>query len=134
MLLSSTTWVWLPPSDRSGSFAEGEILFRAPDSDEWLPASVNTPLDEGDAFWCPGGSRAEIQLPDGSMVRLDGGSQLLVLANEDGFIHLHLASGHLYLRTFQTTRENSLQIDADDTTVLPSARTRLRIDMLPSPS
>jgi hypothetical protein len=113
-------------------FAEGDVLFRTPDTDEWLPASVNTPLDEGDTFWCPGGSRAEIQLPDGSIVRLDGGSQIFVLANEDGFIHLHLASGHLYLRTFQTTRENSLQIDADDTTVLPSARTRLRIDMLPN--
>ena len=113
-------------------FVDGDALFRAPDADEWLPVTVNTPLDEGDAFWCPDGSRAEIQLPDGSVVRLDGGSQLDLLANEDGFTHLHLASGHLYLRTAQTTRDNSLQIDADDTTVLPSARTRLRIDMLPN--
>ena len=60
------------------------------------------------------------------------GHSCFVLANEDGFMHLHLASGHLYLRTYQTTRDNSLQIDADDTTVLPSARTRLRIDMLPN--
>jgi hypothetical protein len=112
------------------SFVDGDALFRAPDADEWLPVTVNTPLDEGDAFWCPDGSRAEIQLPDGSVVRLDGGSQLDLLANEDGFMHLHLASGHLYLRTAQTMKSNSLQIDADDTTVLPSARTRLRIDML----
>ena len=34
------------------SYVEGDILFRAPDSDEWLPATVNTPLDEGDAIWC----------------------------------------------------------------------------------
>src|SRR6185369_10719902 len=54
------------------------------------------------------------------------------LANEDGFTHLHLASGRLYLRTAQTTRDSSLQIDADDTTVLPSSRTRLRLDMLPN--
>lgn len=133
LVLSSTTWVSAAAIGPARvRYAEGDILFRTPDSDEWLPATVNTPLDEGDAFWCPAGSRAEIQLPDGSMVRLDGGSELLVLANEDGFTHLHLASGHLYLRTFQTTRENSLQIDADDTTVLPSARTRLRIDMLPN--
>ncbi|MBL0225395.1 MAG: FecR domain-containing protein [Geobacteraceae bacterium] len=112
------------------SYVDGDTLFRAPDSDEWLPAAANTPLDEGDAFWCPEGSRAEIQLPDGSVIRLDGGSQLDLLANEDGFVHLHLASGHLYLRTIQTFRENSLQIDADDTTVIPAARTRLRIDML----
>ena len=114
------------------SYLNGEILFRSPDAEEWLPATVNTPLDEGDALWCPNDSRVEIQLPDGSIVRLDGGSQLDLLANEDGFMHLHLASGHLYLRTAQVTRENSLQIDSDDTTVLPSARTRLRIDMLPN--
>jgi len=114
------------------SYVDGEILFRSPDAEEWLPAVINTPLDEGDAVWCPEDSRVEIQLPDGSIVRLDGGSQLDLLANEDGFIHLHLASGHLYLRTSQTSRDNTLQIDADDTTILPAARTRLRIDMLPN--
>jgi len=58
------------------SYLNGDTLFRSPDDDDWLPASVNTPLDEGDAVWCPDDSRAEIQLPDGTVVRLDGGSQL----------------------------------------------------------
>lgn len=111
---------------------DGDIMFRTPDAGEWLPASINTPLDEGDAIWCPDGTRAEIQLPDGTMVRLDGGSQLDLLANEDGFTHLHLASGRVYVRTAQTSTLNSIQIDADDTTVLPAARTRLRLDMLPN--
>jgi len=114
------------------SLAAGDILFRTPDSGEWLPASINTPLEEGDALWCPEGSRAEIQLPDGSLVRLDEGAQLDLLANEDNFVHLHLASGRLYLKTSSTGTPNYLQIDADDTTVLPAARTRLRIDMLPN--
>jgi hypothetical protein len=38
----------------------------------------------------------------------------------------------MYLRTAQNMAKSSLQIDADDTTVLPAARTRLRIDMLPN--
>ncbi|MFA7060683.1 MAG: DUF6600 domain-containing protein [Pedobacter sp.] len=113
-------------------FVDGDIMFRTPDADEWLSASINTPLDEGDAVWCPDGAKTEIQLPDGAIVRLDGGSQLDLLANEDGFAHLHLASGRLYVRTTQTSMLNSLQIDADDTTVLPAARTRLRLDMLPN--
>lgn len=112
------------------SLVQGDIMFRTPDADDWEPASVNTPLDEGDSVWCPEGGRTEIQLADGSIVRLDGGSQLNLLVNEDGFIHLNLASGRLYVRTSRTSRENSLQIDADDTTVLPSPRTRLRLDML----
>ena len=110
---------------------DGDVLFRTPDDSEWLPVSVNTPLDEGDAIWTPVGSRSEIQLGDGTVVRLAGGSQLDVIALEEGFTHLHLASGGLYLRTARNAVKNSLQIDADDTTVIPDARTRLRIDMLP---
>lgn len=111
---------------------DGDILFRTPESDEWLPAAINTPLDEGDSIWFPQDSRGEIQLSDGTIVRLDAGSQLDFIANEDGFTHLHLTSGKLYLRTSQTMTKDSLQIDADDTTVVPAARTRLRIDMLPN--
>ncbi len=109
---------------------DGDVMFRTPDDDEWLPASINTPLDEGDAVWCPDDSRVEIQLPNGSMLRMDSGSQLDMIANEDGFVHVHLASGRLYLRTAQTIEKDSLQIDADDTSVLPAARTRLRLDMV----
>ena len=110
----------------------GDVMFHTPDSGEWLPVSVNTPLDEGDSLWTSSGSRAEIQLADSSLVRIDSGSQLYLIADEDNFTHLHLASGRLYLRTSPNTGSNSLQIDADDTTVLPEARTRLRIDMLPN--
>lgn len=111
---------------------DGEVMFRTPDTKEWLPASINTPLDEGDALWCPDGAKSEIQLPEGTLVRLDGGSQLDLLANEDGFIHLHLSSGRMYVKTARTSKLNTLQLDADDTTVLPDARTRLRLDMLPN--
>ena len=111
---------------------DGDVMFRSPDAEEWLPATVNTPLDEGDAVWIPDGSRTELQLADGTLLRLDGGSQLDLIAIEEGFTHLHLASGRMYLRTSQNAGENALQIDADDTTVLPDARTRLRIDMLPN--
>ncbi len=110
---------------------DGDVLFRTPDSDEWLLAAINTPLDEGDAIWCADSSKAEIQLADGSIIRIDERSQLDILANEDGFIHLHLAAGRAYVRTTQTRAGNTLQIDADDTTVLPAARTKLRIDILP---
>ncbi len=109
---------------------EGDISFQTPDVADWLPASVNTPLDEGDAVWCPEGSRVEIQLPDGSLVRLDGDSLMDVLAIEEGFVHLHLARGRMFLRTAASSKDQGLQIDADDTTVLPTGRTRLRLDML----
>src|SRR6266567_5834 len=100
---------------------DGDVMFRSPDADEWLPASVNTPLDESDAIWAPEGSRTEIQLTDGTVIRLDGGSQLDLIAVEEGFTHLHLANGSLYLKTSPSADMNALQIDEDDTTVLPEA-------------
>lgn len=112
-------------------YIDGDVMFRTPEDDEWLPASINTPLDEGDIIWCSEDSRAEIQLANGTILRLDSNSQMDVIANEEEFTHLHLARGRLYLKTSQSLPRDSLQIDADDTTVLPSARTRLRIDMLP---
>ena len=110
---------------------DGDVLFRTPDSGEWLPAAVNTPLDEGDAIWCPDDARAEIQLADGSLIRIDQNSELDLLANGDDFIHLYLASGRAYIRTGPTLPGDSLQIDAEDTTVLPAERTKLSIDILP---
>jgi hypothetical protein len=113
------------------SLTDGEVLFRTPDSSEWLPAAVNTPLDDGDAIWVAAGGKSEIQLADGSVIRLNSDSQLDLIAVVESYTHLHLANGSLYLRTSPKSVSNSLQIDADDTTVLPEARTRLRIDMLP---
>jgi len=114
------------------TFSDGEVLFRTPDGEEWLTVAINTPLDEGDSIWCPDDSRAELQLADGTVIRLESDTQLDLLAIEKSFTHLHLASGKLYLRSAQGMAKESLQIDADDTTVLPAARTRLRIDMLPN--
>lgn len=111
---------------------EGDVLFRTPDADEWMMVSINTPLDEGDVLWTPAGSRTEVQLADGTIVRLNGDTELDLIAVEEDFTHLHLAQGGLYIRTTVTSGNNSLQIDADDTTIIPDARTRLRIDMLPN--
>ncbi len=110
------------------SLVEGDVLLNTAETGEWVPAALNTPLHEGDSLWCPADSRAEIQLQNGSWIRLDHGTQLEFLARDSGFLQLHLVRGRLFVRT-SASKEQNLQIDADDTTVLPAARTRLRIDM-----
>lgn len=108
----------------------GDAYFRTPSDTDWLPVAINTPLDEGDSVWCPDGSRLEIQLNDGSLIRIDGGSTMEMLAVEEGFTQIHLSAGRMYVHTVSNVKERSLQIDAEDTTILPASRTRLRIDML----
>lgn len=122
----------LSHADLSGlariSLVEGNVQLRGSDAPDWLPVAVNTPLDEGDSIWCPPGSRAEIQLRNGTCIRLDENSSLDLLAIEDDFAQLHLGLGHLYART-TNGREQSLQIDTADTTVKIYSRARLRVDL-----
>jgi len=56
------------------SLVEGDVQVMTPEAGEWGIASVNTPLDEGDQVWVPAGSRAELQLNNGSYLRLDQNS------------------------------------------------------------
>ena len=52
------------------SFLDGDVQMRTTESEDWVPAAVNTPLDEGDEIWVPEGGRMEFQLSSGTAVRL----------------------------------------------------------------
>ena len=58
------------------SLLEGDVQMRTAEAGDWLPAAVNTPLDEGDELWVPDGGRMEFQLNTGTSVRLDQNSAL----------------------------------------------------------
>ena len=75
------------------SLVEGNVQLRSEGDADWLPAAVNTPLIEGDSVWCPAGSRAEVQLADGSVVRLDGRTSLEVVDLETDFSRMYLGMG-----------------------------------------
>ncbi|HEY6008919.1 MAG TPA: FecR family protein, partial [Geobacteraceae bacterium] len=110
------------------SLVEGNVQLRSEGDADWLPAAVNTPLIEGDSVWCPAGSRAEVQLADGSVVRLDGRTSLEVVDLEADFSRMYLGMGHIYVST-GTLRERSLQFDVYETSVKVYDRARFRIDI-----
>lgn len=110
------------------SLLEGDVQIRSEDTSEWFPASINTPLNEGDSIWCPVGGRAEIQLRNGSFVRLDQQTSLDVLALADDFQQFHLGMGHAYFRTGEM-REGSFQMDLNDSSVKVYDKGRFRIDL-----
>ena len=49
------------------SFLEGDVQMRTTESGDWIPAAVNTPLDEGDELWVPEGGRMEFQFNTGDL-------------------------------------------------------------------
>jgi hypothetical protein len=59
------------------SFFLGEVETRVGDG-EWKAAQLNVELSEGDAVHTGSESRAELTLPDGSVVRVDENSELAV--------------------------------------------------------
>ncbi len=52
------------------SFIRGDVQVRTEDTGDWVPASINMPLSEGDRIWVPEEGTAEIQIKDGSYLRL----------------------------------------------------------------
>lgn len=110
------------------SLVKGEVQVRFADSDEWLPAAVNTPIYEGDSIWSPKGSRVEIQLRDGSVIRLDGRTALNLLKADGDYLQFSLELGRAYIRTGRE-REWSMQFDLPESTVRVEDRGRYRLDI-----
>lgn len=110
------------------SLIQGDVQLRVADTDDWVPAAVNTPLYEGDSVWCPAESRVEIQLQDGSHVRLDAGSSLDILEVDDDSLQFHLGMGHAYVRT-GAMRKWSMQFDMTESTVKVYDQARFRLDI-----
>ncbi|HEX7183338.1 MAG TPA: DUF6600 domain-containing protein [Thermoanaerobaculia bacterium] len=77
MALPAVAW-----SD-SGSYGylrvvEGSATLMQAGSGTRTPAEINQPVLVGDHLWVPSRSRVEIVLADGNLVRLDGGSELVL--------------------------------------------------------
>lgn len=107
---------------------EGDVQIRVADTDDWVPAAVNTPLYEGDSVWTPAQSRTELQLHDGTVIRLDGRSSLNILQVEEDALQFHLGIGRIYVRTGDMKRW-SMQFDLDDSTVKIIDKARLRLEI-----
>src|SRR5207245_10310930 len=56
-------------------YLEGSLVLRRPGDAEVAQASINSPLAPGGSAWTEEG-RAEIELADGSVIRLDGGTRV----------------------------------------------------------
>lgn len=92
------------------SLIEGDVRIRTNYTEEWFPASINMPLVDGDRFWVAGGGRLEIQLRDGSLLRLDGNSSLTVNFRDADSPQFYLSEGRAYIN-FKGERGSHFRID-----------------------
>ena len=100
------------PAARVGRVAavEGAVVFRSDDRGEPLAAAINWPLTAANVITTGNGARSELRIGS-TVVRLDGRSELHVLALDDDRIDLYLAHGSAIVRVRnpEILREFSLQ-------------------------
>lgn len=110
------------------SFLEGDVQMRTTEAGDWVPAAVNTPLDEGDELWVPEGGRMEFQLNTGTSVRLDQNSALQILTLERTSSQFYLSQGHMYV-DHNAARGNVIQFDTPVSSLRAYDRSVFRVDV-----
>src|SRR5690242_10311443 len=87
------------PPGRVGRLAylQGNVSFHDSQQDGWSPALINTPLTSGDSLWTEPSGHDEVSL-SGTRVRMDGSTQLDMLAIDDGQIRLQLDQGRIDIK------------------------------------
>ncbi len=112
------------------SLIQGDVQVKTEDTSEWVPASINMPLKEGDGVWVPESGRAELQLRDGTYVRLDESSSLEILTAGEDSSQFYLTTGHAYVN-FRGPRDSLLQIDTPVSSIRAYDRSKFKIDVSP---
>ena len=110
------------------SFLDGDVQMRTTDAGDWVPAAVNTPLDEGDELWVPEGGRMEFQLNTGTSVRLDQNSALQILTLERASSQFYLTEGHAYIN-HNSPRGTVIQLDTPVSSLRAYDRAVFRVDV-----
>ncbi len=88
--------VWGPTPPRL-SFIDGEVSYWRPGTEEWVGASANLPLAEGDSLYAGKDANFEVQFGPRSFVRADEDSQLALLEQDEGRIQFKVTSGLISL-------------------------------------
>jgi hypothetical protein len=99
------------PPGRVGrlAFTEGSVSFHDRDDVAWTKAVINMPLTSGDSVWTEPNARSELSVA-GTRLRLDGSTQLDVLALDDKQTRLQLARGRLDVKTYTLDMRTPYQI------------------------
>ncbi len=135
MLVISVCWVSDARSASYGSeglgdlhtsLVEGDVQIITSDASDWVPASINMPLREGDRIWVPGGGRLELYRQDGTVMRLDENTSLDLLATEAESLQVYLAGGRAYVG-YRGGRNDMLQIDSPVASMRAYGEARLSV-------
>jgi len=108
------------------SLMDGDVQIKPEDSSDWLPASINMPLREGDSIWVPDRGKAEVQLSGGSQIRLDESSSLEILNLGKDSAQFYVSTGSAYVN-FMAGAERLIQVDSPISSIRAYERTTFAV-------
>src|SRR6202521_4532677 len=105
-------WANADPPTRAArlGYIGGAVSFSPAGEDDWVWATVNRPVINGDRLWADAGARAELQAGH-AMIRMSGSTSVTVLNLDDGVVQLQLAQGTLNLHVRRFEADDVLEID-----------------------
>ena len=112
------------------SLVGGEVTTKRGDSGDWVAARINQPVVEGDSVMTGPGSRAEIQLDYGNLVRLNGNSEIEFASLGNRKFQIRVARGSI---GYSELRDSEADVDIETALVAvrPAQSGRYRIDLGP---
>lgn len=116
---------------------QGQVLIQTKDAEEWIDASVNFPIADGDRIMTEQDGRVELQFQNGTCVRVGEESQVDIMAlnidQRKTFIHLNQLEGRIYVNHRPLTGEEpSLYIDLPFGVISSYVPSRFRVDLTSS--
>ncbi len=108
--------------------AEGTVTFSPAGDNEWIDAVPNRPLTRGDRLWTDKGSRAEVQAGSSS-VRMDGQTQLEILALDDRSAQLSVTQGTVYVRVRSLPEGENFEVDTPNLAFRAAYPGEYRVDV-----
>jgi hypothetical protein len=109
------------------SFIQGDVQIKTENTTQWVSAVLNMPLMEGDRVRVHEAAKLEIQLKDGSFLRLDENSLLLIQGADSTSYQFYLGQGHAYVNFSGADR--ILEVDTPVSLVRAHDESRFRIDL-----
>ena len=110
------------------SLIDGDVQIKTIDTGDWVPASINAPLMDGDILWVPEEGKVGIQMRDGSYVRLDENTSLEALTLEKNSYQFYLTTGHTYVN-FKAPRGSFIQVDTPISSIRAYDLSIFRVDV-----
>lgn len=124
-----------PPGPALGvarvSVVRGDVATRRGDSGDWIVATANMPVVEGDAIQSTGNSRAEVQLDHGNFVRIGGHAEIVLRELASKQFRVQVVQGAA-LYTELEDSEADIDIETPLAAVRPMTAGRYRVTVSPA--